>query len=230
MKPAPKLMRLARIATLGLWLGMVLSACGLKYVNPNAVEDTDWRTISGANRATAPKVLTAAGTRPGPSVAPAKTVWKAATLPPPLSPDERPIIAVMEIEDKSGSLEPDLLVSLTDYFRASLVATGRFSVVDKSRQSEARGKLIKAEKEESYKACYDRNCQIPLGQALAADRVLSTNVGTMGSKLIIRAEIVDLAREVTVSGGVTKCDKGPRDGLEERLMESADQLILQLVR
>lgn len=198
---------------------VLAGSCGLNYLKPDAREDQEWRQLSSA-------VPTNAGRGPERPGGADNSVQK----PRPLPPNERPIIAVMDIEDRGGALEAQVLDSLTDYLRASLVASGRFSVVDKSRQSQAREKMIKAEKAESYKTCYDRSCQIPLGQALAADSVLSINLGSMGSKLIIRAEIVDLAREVSVSGGVVKCDREPVEGLEERLMESADSLVLQLSR
>jgi len=181
----------------------------LNHIDTTVLGDTEWRLMRGR---VAKKV-----DRPG---------GPASALPP----GERPIVAVMDFDDRSGELEGELLDGLTDYFRARLVASGRYSVVDKSRQAEARRKMIVNARAESYKPCYDRTCQIPLGQALAADSVLSGNIVRIGSSFIVKAELVDLAREVTVSGGVAKCTVEPREGLEERLVEALESIVLQMTR
>jgi len=190
---------------------VAVSGCNysLSYIDRTELGDTDWQLVSG----------------------PAKK--KVARIPEPgpaLPPGERLIIAVMDVADKSGELDGDLLIGLTDYFRARLVSSGRYSVVDKSRQAEARQKMILDAKAESYKPCYDRTCQIPLGQALAADSVLSGSIARIGSKYIVKAELIDLAREVTVAGGLAKCDVEPREGLEERLVEALESIVVQMSR
>ncbi len=49
----------------------------------------------------------------------------------------RPRIAVMEIDDLSRTLKPRLLVALTEQLRGALTATGRYVVIDKTRQAKA---------------------------------------------------------------------------------------------
>lgn len=182
----------------------------LNHIDHTRLGDAEWRLVSG------PVVKRSAD----PSDSPA----------PALPPGERPIIAVMDLADRSGELESELLTGLTDYFRARLVSSGRYSVVDKGRQAEARRKMVADAKAESYKPCYDRTCQIPLGQALAADSLLSGSIARIGSKYIVKAELIDLAREVTVSGGLARCDVEPREGLEERLVEALESIVIQMSR
>ena len=205
-------MRLVVCALVMAGLGVPAGAgCNFRlvHIDPTELGDAEWRLVGG-------KMEKKAETPAAPA--------------PALPPGERPIIAVMDLNDQSGEVDPELLAGLTEYFRARLVSSGRYSVVDKSRQADARRKMIVDAKAESYKPCYDRTCQIPLGQALAADSVLSGNIVRMGSKFMVRAELIDLSREVTVSGGLAKCAVEPREGLEERLVEALDSIVLQMSR
>ncbi len=109
-------------------------------------------------------------------------------------------LAVMEIDDTTRSFDAAVIENATEMLRSKLAATGQFIVIDKSRQMDKLKTLIKEEKKESYRECYDKGCQIPLGQALSADTILRTSISCLNDKCILSAELVDLAKEATVRG------------------------------
>lgn len=138
-----------------------------------------------------------------------------------ISPES--VLAVMDIDDRSGKVSEKLGGDLVEYFRSAISDTTGLVVIDRSRQERALDKLVRQEKRESYKACYDDQCQLPLGRALAADAIVRTIVMRLGSKLMITCEIVDLAREATVASARTSA-KYSSGRLEDTLIESLDAL------
>ena len=137
-------------------------------------------------------------------------------------------LAVMDIEDRSGKIQKKLLADLTEYLRARLTVTGRFMVIDRSRQADKLGQMMKKEKSESYRDCYDKACQIPLGQALSADSILRATLSQIGNTYALSIEIVDLAREATVLGAISECSATPKKGLDGRLMEAIREIVKDL--
>jgi len=134
--------------------------------------------------------------------------------------DEKLKLAVMEFEDRSGNLSAKTLSDATEYIRGAFVSTNKYVVIAKERQEKA---LIKEMKMESYKSCNDKNCQIPLGQALSADTILRTTINFFGGVYTITAELIDLAKEATVSGA-----KQNFDGSEKSLMQALDRIVVQI--
>ena len=141
----------------------------------------------------------------------------------------RPLLAVMDVADSDGVLDSAVTNNLTEYLRGLLAETGRYVVIDRGRQAAAVKQLIRKEKRESYKECYDRSCQVPLGRSLAADRILITSMMRIGSRIIVKAEIVDLATEASQGGATVKVKAKPASGLEDRLTEALDELVVKLV-
>ena len=135
--------------------------------------------------------------------------------------DEKLKLAVMEFEDKSGKLSAETLSNATEYIRGAFVASNKFIVIAKERQENA---MIKQMKKESYKACNDKNCQIPLGQALSADTILRTTITFFAKKYTITSELIDLAKEATTKGA-----KATFDGSEESLNEALDDIVSQII-
>lgn len=142
----------------------------------------------------------------------------------PAKPTNRPKLAVMEIEDQAGKLGKDVAARGTDYLRATLNATKAFIVIDKSRQAEALMTVIVDSKKESYKDCYNQSCQIPLGQALAADTILRTSITRLASFCTLSSELVDLEKEAATGGGMAKFDC-TEDGLSMAIEKLVPQLI-----
>jgi hypothetical protein len=139
----------------------------------------------------------------------------------------KPKLAVMEIQDAQG-LGAALVESLTDSLRSLLARSGQFIVIDKSRQAAALRKLITAQKRESYKACYDNRCQIPLGQALAADSILRTKLTRVGSQYLLIAELVDLEKEAVTSAAQAQLAVQPTYGRDDRLLQGVLSIARQL--
>ena len=131
--------------------------------------------------------------------------------------DEKLKLAVMEFEDRSGNLSEKTLSDATEYVRGAFVSTNKYVVIAKERQEKA---MIKEMKKESYKSCNDKNCQIPLGQALSADTILRTTITFFGGSYTITSELIDLAKEATVIGA-----KEDYDGSEAALKAALDKIV-----
>jgi len=131
--------------------------------------------------------------------------------------DEKLKLAVMEFEDRSGNLSEKTLSDATEYVRGAFVSTNKYVVIAKERQEKA---MIKEMKKESYKSCNDKNCQIPLGQALSADTILRTTITFFGGSYTITSELIDLAKEATVIGA-----KEDYDGSETALKAALDKIV-----
>ncbi|MCC6749203.1 MAG: hypothetical protein IT371_16190 [Deltaproteobacteria bacterium] len=138
--------------------------------------------------------------------------------------ESKPKLAVMALEDATRSLSPSLVESLTDALRARLAQSGRFIVIDKSRQAEALRRLVKQQKRESYRACYDTRCQIPLGQAVSADTILRTKLTRVGSSYLMNAELVDLAKEAVTGGGQAQAAALPKGTRDDRLLTAVERV------
>jgi len=140
----------------------------------------------------------------------------------------RPRVAVMEIDDGSKSFSAKDIQSASEYLRGRLAAAGKYIVIDRSRQAAKLKDMVKKEKKESYKQCYARNCQIPLGQALSADSILRTTLTRIGSRYTVSGELVDLAKEATVAGGFVEFKGEPVKDRTERLVEALRLVVAQL--
>ena len=131
--------------------------------------------------------------------------------------DDKLKLAVMEFEDRSGNLSEKTLSDATEYIRGAFVSTNNYVVIAKERQERA---MIREMKKESYKSCNDKNCQIPLGQALSADTILRTTITYFGGSYTITSELIDLAKEATVIGA-----KQDYDGSETALKGALDKIV-----
>ncbi len=135
--------------------------------------------------------------------------------------DDKLRLAVMEFEDRSGTLSKQVLSDATEYLRGALISANKYTVIATERQNQA---MIKDMKKESYKECNDKNCQIQLGQALSADTILRTTVTRLGKTFVIASELIDLAKEATVVGAREKYD-GTENSMSEALDNIAEKVI-----
>jgi len=109
-----------------------------------------------------------------------------------------PVVAVFEISDerpKRQRLSDSKRAALTDFLRSQLAAGGKFQVVPPGEVQQA----LRANKADSYKACYDEACQIEVGKELAAEKSLATKIARIGSQCVITSTLYDLARATTES-------------------------------
>ncbi len=151
-------------------------------------------------------------------------------LPGTVEAEDQVKLAVMTLEDRSGDLSPQLVDDLTDYLRTQIARRGRFVVIDKSRQADALKKVVGQARKESYKACYDANCQIPLGRSLSADTILRVRLTRIGSTYQLNAEMVDLAKEAVDPGaaGLVEIPANPTKGREDRLLQAMRRIAAQI--
>jgi hypothetical protein len=141
---------------------------------------------------------------------------------------DKPILAVMDIQDRNNILDDMLMDNLTEYLRGLLTESGNYIVIDRGRQAQAVKKVVKKAKKDSYKTCYDRSCQVPLGKALAADKIVITSIMKIGSRFILKAEIIDLASEASEEGATAKADASPLEGQEDRIARALDEIVEKL--
>lgn len=136
---------------------------------------------------------------------------------------DKPKLAVMSIEDQSGKLTEKITNSATTLLRTLLASSGEFIVIDEGRQQKMLEEIIEEKKKESYKLCYDDNCQIPLGQALSADTILRSTVTELGGTFSLGVELIDLAKEA-----VTKAANAEFDGTEQKISEAVKKIVYEL--
>jgi hypothetical protein len=106
----------------------------------------------------------------------------------------------MRIEDKTKSINSSLIDSAEEFIRGELIASNRYFVISAERQN---NEIMKTMKKESYKKCYERSCQIPLGKALSADTIIQGVITKFGKEYTLRLEMIDLAKEATILGATT---------------------------
>ncbi|MEQ9500700.1 MAG: hypothetical protein RIT81_27765 [Deltaproteobacteria bacterium] len=133
-----------------------------------------------------------------------------------------PVLVVFDLEDqrkKRERLDASQIRALTQYLRTRLAARGRFLVVPTSELRAA----LRAEKRESFKACYDESCQIEIGRELAAEKSVATKLSKLGSKCQLTASLFDLAKSTTETAATHRgsCDA---DALVEGLEQVAREL------
>jgi hypothetical protein len=150
------------------------------------------------------------------------------STPAPGRADSRSKVAVMTLADGTRTLSRSVVDALTDALRTQLAQSGRYIVIDKSRQAAVLRQLIVEQKKESYRECYDSSCQIPLGQALAADSILRTKLTRVGSSYLLLAELVDLAKEAVTRAAQARVRARPASGRDDRLLGAVTTLVRQL--
>lgn len=154
----------------------------------------------------------AAGAQPSaePVAAPATP---ADAAPPRLGP----IVAAFAIE--APALSAGERTTLTDVLAAWLTRTAGHRVVP-GATLKAR---LAASKVESYRACVDEACQIEIGKALAAEKVVSTKIARDGRACLVTSTLYDLRTEAAERAAVVR--GGCALGELTRMMEAvAEQL------
>ena len=135
--------------------------------------------------------------------------------------DEKLKLAVMEFEDLSGRISPEMLASATEYIRIVFASTNRYIIISKDRQKETiRDIRKKYNTDPRYRTCTDKNCQIRLGQALSADMIVKTTVSLFAGLYTISSELIDLEKEATIIGAKEDCD-----GSERELKLAIDKIV-----
>ncbi|MBN2493511.1 MAG: hypothetical protein JXR96_02875 [Deltaproteobacteria bacterium] len=128
---------------------------------------------------------------------------------------EAPVVVVFEIQQKRSRLAADLLGALTDYLATAISERGSYRVVP----PETLKRALLERKAESHKACYDEKCQIEMGRALAANKMLATTILRIGKQCVVSARLYDLKKEATELSA-----KAQRSCTEADLLKSLDEV------
>jgi len=130
-----------------------------------------------------------------------------------------PIMAVFEVQSPTNSFDRKILAQLTDYITMGLAERRAFRVVPKQQLKQE----LSARKKSSYGSCFDESCQIELGKAVAAEKLMTPKVLKFGEKCALSAAIYDLRTETTDRSAAvrTKC-------ATDALLDAADKLIRKL--
>jgi hypothetical protein len=127
----------------------------------------------------------------------------------PAAGEEQPIVAVFDLESKGSGLAPAELEDLASLLRARLAECG-YQVVPPQQIRER----LRQEQAETFKSCYDENCQIELGRELAAQAVVSSQVMRLGERCQLTAMLYDLQKAATGKAGVAEAPCGAADLLK----------------
>jgi len=138
-----------------------------------------------------------------------------------------PIVAVFGLQDQTGKLTSRALQQLTDYLTGKMAEGGFFQLIPGSRVKQ---RLVEQRKE-SYRVCYDQQCQIDIGRELAAQKTLSTQVLEVGSRCAVISTMYDLKRATTEMSASERCGCGQDEmvsALEQVASALKGQLALQV--
>jgi hypothetical protein len=135
----------------------------------------------------------------------------------PLS--ERPVIAIFKVQAPSRSFEADILSQLTEYITVRLAELGAYRIIPQQQLKQE----FDTQKKSSYDACYDESCQIELGKAVAAEKLMTPKLLKFGKKCALSAAVYDLRTETTDHSASVRTDCAI-----DTLIDAADQLIVKL--
>ena len=130
---------------------------------------------------------------------------KPGTAVGPGEPGKARRIAVLKLAAKTG-VEPATADLFTDALVGALRKRGGASVLSPSDVSA----LIGFEREKALLGCSDASCLAEIGGAMGADRLVSGNVGRLGSSLVVYLTSVNI-KKVRVVATVSERLKGGKD-------------------
>ena len=194
-------------------------------------------TVSGAAMAAAPPPPSGFAPPPPPpamapppaapvSVSPPLAARPSRSALPRIAPQPDWIIAIMEVDDvnsasRTMAIDPGLVRNIGDQLRIFVAERG-VRTIDKSATERALQDIMQSIKKDSYKKCYDDNCQIELGKVLAASHILRTKITRFGSRCVLNAELIELRSEVAVTAASARGGCGAEGflGMSERVASS----------
>ncbi|MBI9104941.1 MAG: hypothetical protein JEY99_21165 [Spirochaetales bacterium] len=105
---------------------------------------------------------------------------------------EKPIIAVLDFESPEvSSQEMTAIISLIS---SALFQTGNYMVIDVSQREN-----LLTELQFSSSGCSDDTCMLEIGRLLSAENIVIGSIGTVGSRIILNAKILETESSRTLS-------------------------------
>ncbi len=121
-----------------------------------------------------------------------------AVLPTSVNRPDAPkpsLVAVFPVEVRSAILDTKGARELSDYFEVRIASGSALRVVPQADLQ----RLLRQEKAKSFSPCFDESCQIEVGKALAAEKMLVTRVLRLGDGCAFTATLFDLRSEASES-------------------------------
>jgi hypothetical protein len=103
------------------------------------------------------------------------------------------ILAVFDVQDASHTISSTLLEQMTELLSVKMTESGRFKTIPHNQIREQ----LHNQQKESYKQCYDESCQIELGKAVAASKLLTTKILRVGDACTLLSTLYDLKTETS---------------------------------
>jgi len=129
--------------------------------------------------------------KPAPKLVVLVLVWGLTCASVAEAGNDRPIVAVFDVELKNLRLPRSELEALSDYLTGKIAGTGFYQVVSRDQlKKRLRRQKVKIKKD----VWCDQSCQFEIGKELAAEKMLSTKVLKLGSKCTVSTTLYDLGK------------------------------------
>ncbi len=102
--------------------------------------------------------------------------------------DSKKSIAVMDFQGEGFARQE--ITTLTSRFRAILVQTNAFQVVEREKMDE----ILKAQDFNLSDACNTNECAVKVGQLLGVEQIIAGNIGKIGSTYTIDLRLIDIEK------------------------------------
>lgn len=127
-------------------------------------------------------------------------------------------VAVLEFQS-GGTLEKSEAYTLSNRFRALLVTTRTFQVIEREKMNE----ILKAQDYNISDACNTAECAVQVGQLLGVESMIAGDIGKLGETYTIDLRMIDVQ-----TGGLIQSQsqnhKGKIDGLLDVMQTMANAL------
>lgn len=130
----------------------------------------------------------------------------------------KPTVAVLDLKVISG-LTPEEASALTSKFRSALIQTRKYNVLERS-DMEA---ILKEQDFSLSDNCNSAECAVQVGQLLAAEKMITGDIGKLGNTFTISVRIIDVS-----SSKIEDTQSAEYKGDPEGLIKTLDQMAQKL--
>lgn len=117
----------------------------------------------------------------------------------------QPAVAVLDFE--AHGISAAAAATLTDRFRAELVRTGRFTVIERGAMEE-----VLREQGFQHSGCVSTECAVQIGNLLGARQMVAGSIGQVGAVFTVSVRIIDV-QSGKIGGATTYDHTGDISGL-----------------
>lgn len=132
--------------------------------------------------------------------------------------EELPKVAVLDIEG-TGEGITEILPILTEVLTSQVANLGKYEVVS-GQDIEA---MMGFEKQKDMVGCMDSACLAEIGGALGVDRLISSNIGKVGSTFVVNIKLMNI-REAKTEGRHYEMVKGELDQVINAIQKAVNKL------